>query len=280
VSVGNILLCGGHAKLVDLEYAKKMGDSESHEMRTASESHITLSGKSLIASQQGTLNFMPIEVAAQSFLFLPSHGKTSLTDLKAYVRARKQDGGTLPEDEPKKPFSYNHLHDLESLWWIAVWVVFYNHFSEGTTSPDRPSLTLQDASRQFNLAETLFPLALESTTREHVFQKDKDFLKKCEGLPRNRKAICLLLDFLRQLLISNYKIVEANHPPSVNPDFPNNDIYDGFTEGFAISKTDCHGLVLDFIPDIYEKLSKVESSKRSRSESTDDIGGSQKSQKL
>ena len=51
VSIGNILFYDGHVKLADLEYAKKMGDSKSHEMRTASESLVTLSGKSLIASQ-------------------------------------------------------------------------------------------------------------------------------------------------------------------------------------------------------------------------------------
>jgi hypothetical protein len=37
VSVGNILLWEGGAKLADLEYAKKVGDAKSHEMRTASE---------------------------------------------------------------------------------------------------------------------------------------------------------------------------------------------------------------------------------------------------
>ena len=50
MSIGNILSCGGHAKLADLEYAKKVGDLKSHDMRTASESPISLSGKSLIVS--------------------------------------------------------------------------------------------------------------------------------------------------------------------------------------------------------------------------------------
>ena len=277
MSVANILSCDGHAKLADLEHAKKMDDSKSLEMRTASESHITLSGKSLIVSQQGTLSFMPIEVAAKRFLFLPSRGGTGLTDFKAYRRAREQDGGTAPK---AIPFSYNHLHDLESLWWIAVWVVFFNHFSEGTPSPNRPSLTFENASRQLKLAQTLFPLALESTTRRDIIQKDEYFLKKHEGLPRNRKAICILLDGLRQLLTSNYKIAEAKHPLFINPDSLNNDIYDGFTRSFSTSKTRSHGLVLDFIPDMYEKLSKVESSKRSRSDSTHNIEGSQKSQKM
>jgi len=45
VSIGNILSHDGHAKLADLEYAKKIGDLKSHEMRTASESPITISCK-------------------------------------------------------------------------------------------------------------------------------------------------------------------------------------------------------------------------------------------
>jgi hypothetical protein len=90
----------------DLEYAKKRKDLTSHEMRTASEPPITLSGKSLIASQQGTMDFMSIEVAAQEFLF-------------PHVEEP-----TLTEHEGTVPFSHNHLHDLESLWWVAAWVVF------------------------------------------------------------------------------------------------------------------------------------------------------------
>ena len=36
MSIGNILSYEGGAKLADLEYAKKVGDVKSHEMRTAS----------------------------------------------------------------------------------------------------------------------------------------------------------------------------------------------------------------------------------------------------
>jgi hypothetical protein len=50
MSVGNILLCGGATRLADLEYAKKMGDVKSHEMRTVSESSTTSSSKSSFAS--------------------------------------------------------------------------------------------------------------------------------------------------------------------------------------------------------------------------------------
>jgi hypothetical protein len=54
VSIGNTLSYDRHAKLADLEFAKKMSDSKSDEMRPASETRFTLSGKSLIWSQQGT----------------------------------------------------------------------------------------------------------------------------------------------------------------------------------------------------------------------------------
>ena len=48
MSIGNIMSYDGHAKLSDLEYAKKTSDLTSHEKRMASESSITLYGKSLI----------------------------------------------------------------------------------------------------------------------------------------------------------------------------------------------------------------------------------------
>jgi hypothetical protein len=96
VSIGNILSCDGQTKLADLEYAKNRSDPE---MRTASESPVTLTEKSLIASQQGTSDFMSIEVAAQLFLFFPRA-----------IRAA----------EIRPAFYHNHLHDLESLWWVAT----------------------------------------------------------------------------------------------------------------------------------------------------------------
>ena len=36
MSIGNILFCDGGAKLADLEYAKRVGDTKCHDLRTAS----------------------------------------------------------------------------------------------------------------------------------------------------------------------------------------------------------------------------------------------------
>lgn len=51
VSIGNILSHERSAKLADLEYAKRRGDTKSHEMRTASRSSFSLSRKPLIVGQ-------------------------------------------------------------------------------------------------------------------------------------------------------------------------------------------------------------------------------------
>jgi hypothetical protein len=222
------------------------------------------------------MNFMSIEVAARKFLFPPPDARPSLTELDGLFSAAGQDEGTA---QAEVPFSHNHLHDLESLWWVAVWVVFYNYFLEETSSRDHPSFTLQDTAEQLRLARTLFPPALDSTSRRDGFQNPKSFQNTCAGLPSNKKAICDGLNFVRRLLISHYNAIEARYPESVDPDSSSDDIYDGFTQVFSRSETVSHGLKLKFIPDIYRELLKEENLKRPRSESTNDTGVAQKAQR-
>jgi hypothetical protein len=81
-------------------------------MRTASESPIKLSGKSLIESQQGTMHFMSIEAATQKFLFCPLLELDMNDDLSSVPEGDGPAVGTAPADVPFFP---NHLHDLESL---------------------------------------------------------------------------------------------------------------------------------------------------------------------
>jgi hypothetical protein len=262
------LSCDGHAKLADLKYAKKMDDMKSHEMRTASESLITLSANLLITSQQGTMHFMSIEVAANRLLFPPTGFSSSEVD--GFLGARRT-------ARIKVPFSHNHLHDLESLWWVAVWVVFYNYFLERTPSGAR-SFTLKDAEGQLNLARILFPPAFDSAARQNSFQSPDFFQDTCDRLPGNKADICDGLDVLRRLLISHYEVVEARYPLSVDPNNSEDNIYDQFTQLLSDLKT-ISDFELGFIPDIYtieKKKEKGESSKRARSESTIDSGVAQK----
>jgi hypothetical protein len=265
VSIGNILSYNGQAKLADLEYAKKMGDLTRHEMRTASEYPITLTRKPLITSQQGTKDFMSIEVAAQRFLFPPGPGRKKFVSQKA-GKTNVTTGA---------PFFHNHLHDLESLWWVAVWVVFYNHISEGTPSRDRSSPAIKDA---LALAEPLFPPGRDFS-RHNGFQLPTFFQEICGQLPSNKQNICNGLDVLRGCLVEHYRLIEARLPESVDLDSSKDDIYEDFTQVFTALETDTHDLELVLIRDIERELSAAENSKHPQSDSTKNTRVAQKGQK-
>ena len=215
------------------------------------------------------MHFMSIEVAAQLFLYVPSNPTVSPSNFDEFLSARKREK-EMPEIDV--PFSHNHLHDLESLWWVTVWVVFYHSFSEGTTPHDR--LTLQDANDQLNLAEKLFPPVVDSSTRQINFTIYGSFEKICDQLPSNKKDANFCLEFLREHLIKHFRAIEAEYP-LVNPNASTDDIYDCFTQAFTDLKARYHDFALEPIQDIYAKLLKS-AKKRPRSESTNDTGAAQK----
>ncbi|KIK14032.1 hypothetical protein PISMIDRAFT_117779, partial [Pisolithus microcarpus 441] len=110
LSTGNVLYFSGMGKLADLEYAKHINSSITHEVRT------------------GMLEFMANEVEAQKYLF-------GLVTVKA------------PGEDCNLLFKFNPLHDMESLWWIAMWTLYYHVDQEGG----------QPSSEQITQFHKLFP---------------------------------------------------------------------------------------------------------------------------
>ena len=212
---------------------------------------------------------MSIEVAAQQFLFIPPNPTAKPSDLDEFRSAKKRDKGMA---KTKVPFSHNHLHDLESLWWVTAWVVFYRSFSDGTAPRSR--LTLEDAKDQLDLAEKLFPPVSNSTARRDSFQIAELFEETCGQLPHDKEDACIGLDFLREQLIKHYMAIEANYP-LINQIASTDDIYDDFIRTFKDMKSRYHGFALESIQEIFAELSKPEG-KRPRSESTNDTGAAQK----
>ena len=215
------------------------------------------------------MHFMSIEVAAQQFLFIPADSTDNSSDLDEFRRARKREKEMAETDVP---FFHNHLHDLESLWWVTVWVVFYRSFSDGTAPRSR--LTLEDAKDQLDLAEKLFPPVSNSTARRDSFQIAKLFRETCNKLPHDKEEACFGLDFLRHQLIKHYMAIEANYP-LINQIASTDDIYDDFIRTFKDMKSRYHGFALESIQETFAELLKPEG-KRPRSESTNDTGAAQK----
>ncbi|KAJ3871744.1 hypothetical protein F5051DRAFT_184280 [Lentinula edodes] len=98
---GAVGLQGSNRGLLgDLEFAKVRKPASTHEVRT------------------GTFNFMASEVITGRYLFLP---------------AEDSYGG--PEQIPtssidQPPFAFNPLHDIESIWWILVYLLYFNDDKE------------------------------------------------------------------------------------------------------------------------------------------------------
>ncbi|KAG9308919.1 hypothetical protein JVU11DRAFT_11379 [Chiua virens] len=128
--VGNVLWVEGDenrcmGKLGDLEYAKRVDSGVSHEVRT------------------GTMHFMAIEVEQQRYLFTP--------DLD-YRKA---------SEEPPPPFRMNYIHDLESHWWAAMWILFFH------TDKNSPPGNIDDQLRTF---EEAFPSVIGTSSRQNFFR--------------------------------------------------------------------------------------------------------------
>ena len=232
----------------------------------------------MIASQQGTIDFISIEVAAHSYLFYPHDPGLTSDEFYEFFGAVRWSERRRQRSPTGVLFSHNHLHDLESLWWVAVWTAFYNDFLERDSSHDRPSPSLEDAKEKLSLAGTIFPHALQSTTRRDNFQGLTDFAETYANLSDNKETFCSDLDFLRKNLIKQYRVVETGYPKSVDPKLSGDGIYDRFAKIFPSLGTKYTGFTLAPIKEIDEQPLQAESKKHSRSESTADAvaPGSQK----
>ena len=207
---------------------------------------------------------MSIEVAAQKFLFSPFCLGSTVRNIADFDSTTNVLGTTWSE----VPFSHNHLHDLESLWWVTAWVAFhYDFLATGMKS----LITLEDAKKRLDLAQTLFPPVSGILTRRDGFQDVEEFEALCQQLGPEKDLICRGLGFTREHLIDQFIVIEAKLPESVNPEESGDDIYDKFADIFSNLAGRYIGLELKRIAVIHNELLKKEM-KHQRSESMDDAG--------
>lgn len=101
-------------------------------------------------------------------------------------------------------FIYNPLHDLESLWWIAVYVLVANRVvSEDST----PGQTYEELQAQRQLASDLF---WEKGKRTLALKSSTYFRRELHNLHPSLRAIASLVDDLRESLVTAYLIAERD----------------------------------------------------------------------
>ncbi|KAI5993501.1 hypothetical protein EDD15DRAFT_897434 [Pisolithus albus] len=193
ISTGKVLRRGEMGKSADLECAKRMDSNTAHEVLT------------------GTLEFMACEVEAQNYLFQPRGGK------------RRREGEPCGEDS-NLPFRFNPLHDMESLWWIATWTLYYHVDQKG----GRPS------SEQITQFHKLFPGRLDSASRTNAFLVPL----KCKVLPASFHRAGYEVEFMHQEIMAAYTESEKSMPTTyTNPlEKLHSDFTDCLAFAFAASK--------------------------------------------
>ncbi|PPR06508.1 hypothetical protein CVT24_002636 [Panaeolus cyanescens] len=102
VSTGNILALhssqGWIGKLADLEFAKRFPTT------TPESPDLDI----------GTVYFMPVEIATQTYFTMPAENTNEYDDNYAELP---------PSASSSSPIQYNPQHDLESVWWILLYFV-------------------------------------------------------------------------------------------------------------------------------------------------------------
>ncbi|KAI0086080.1 hypothetical protein BDY19DRAFT_996264, partial [Irpex rosettiformis] len=181
ISSGNILIVDNIAKISDLEYAKKMNDKSSHSERS------------------GTLFFMSIEARVHRYLFRPRNKERALKQARERPNHRNATKTENTHSKVPIPLRYNPLHDLESLWWVLVYLLLR-----------RPAViedTMERRKEQIEFYDQLFT----GTTnhRQLVFQSEVEFQQGRAKLHPRLKPIADSLAWARRLLVVQYEEAEA-----------------------------------------------------------------------
>ncbi|KAG8725766.1 hypothetical protein FRC11_001534, partial [Ceratobasidium sp. 423] len=99
---------GERGVIMDLEYGKAIDDmSAPHDVKT------------------GTAAFMATEVALMSHHRLAFPSVTEPMDSEEEVHALAKSLRIQEPSNPLPPFRHNPLHDMESIWWLCIWMMFY-----------------------------------------------------------------------------------------------------------------------------------------------------------
>ncbi|KAI0088535.1 hypothetical protein BDY19DRAFT_906557 [Irpex rosettiformis] len=267
ISIGNIMYHrkSDKWKLSDVEFAKRLDVESAHEIRT------------------GTANFMALEVDNGMYLYssgsrkprVSENQRQSIQDIAKRMNRQNRDNIRVPRDEgrtdssrqlpPEKVFHYNPTHDLESLWWIAVYFVINKETTPTAAfdstlamGPQSVSTANHEVSVPFGgaLASEAAQQLVDSTdstpspptssltveqrqyARQLFYSREARFMAMCSevrsefdnkamGWPTHLKAICMTLIKLRENLRKHYTIIEK--PEFVITNAVCNDVTDLYT---------------------------------------------------
>ncbi|KAL5479077.1 hypothetical protein ACEPAI_2365 [Sanghuangporus weigelae] len=192
ISPGNLYLFEGRGLIGDLEYAKQRNFDIESEQAT------------------GTRDYMAVEAVDRSYSYLPSlnHGQ-AVAQLTAMLEMDPDEISAIREaSRPAHPrFFHNDLHDLEPLWWIAIWKLFrsdcFEFYGDGDCAEDRNMMRQLAFSNLFRVSDG---------HRWSFFNNERIYDRDTTWIPESLHRIRKLLNSLRETLVLNYNRFEAEFP--------------------------------------------------------------------
>ena len=146
---------------------------------------------------------MSSEAIKHQFLFRTDSGL-------AYLESLFQNEGTALKDPPKLSrvgaFFHFDLHDLESLWWVAIWILIFNRDGENINEDGELYESLKE------LALKLFPRTHDAEDRHDFFLGLKVREQAAELMPKSFWDIIHILGATASYLAKKYTDFERNLP--------------------------------------------------------------------
>lgn len=106
----------------------------------------------------------------------------------------------------KFPFSYNAIHDIESAWWVGIWMLFF-HVPKGHTESSQISRKRKDET------DWLFPGTFNFARRLEMFQYRHTFsLSTEEWIPEEFLPASRVFDHVRLWILNFYRNLEKTFP--------------------------------------------------------------------
>ncbi|KAL1702752.1 hypothetical protein EV121DRAFT_281620 [Schizophyllum commune] len=226
VSAGNILQYRGKGVLTDLEYVAPAATLQAHNMRVVcSDSMVSQVSAYLY---QGTPDFTAVEVVDGEFLREPRiEGgiRSILCRLKEPAHdeasqdsdsSSEDDDSYLEEDhdthsESGPVWRFREAHDLESIYWLVLFILFGHRPAEISSPPDG-----YNPSAQLDRFNSMFPHYHFSTSIERVgvLKFDRHLVAALRLLPPKwRTIMSACLREVRRLLQEIYEACQGKPPP-------------------------------------------------------------------
>jgi hypothetical protein len=184
---------------------------------------------------------MAAEVMQMEFTFRPVKEWNRTLDIdKSYERIKEE----LLID---LPFCYNAIHDIESAWWVGVWMLFF-HMPKGYIESNQIS---RERQRQ---TDRLFSGTFTFGHRLHVLESEGTFVKSTVGWASKEWSPAVgVFDRVRRLLLKIYRNLEETFPDGLGklsekaqacqdghhvafPGGPKEDIYKPIQDAFLAAK--------------------------------------------